>query len=392
MTAEECRCCEIYDRPRFPWRGSLLDTGRHFFDKEFVKKYIDILAFHKFNRFHFHLTEDQGWRIEIKKYPQLTEQGAYRRENGSVYGGYFTRQDIKEIVAYAKERHIMVIPEIDMPGHCYSALSVFPELSCSGGPFVQEARWGVYKDVYCAGNEKVYSFLQDVLDEIIDLFDSPYIHIGGDECPKDQWSQCPRCQDMIKRNGLAGVNKLQSYFIRRIQKYLASKNKTIIGWDEIMTGGLPDNAVVQIWHGDGIDKSVECAKSGNKMIMSPQFHCYLNHPYEILPLNMFYDYEPIANVLEPGVKEKLEENVLGIEACVWTEYIPNESEFNFKVFPRLFGLAEVAWSQGSNKDYKDYQLRLKKHIDVFRKLFDIDCDMHKRFEYHLKRLRELYDV
>ena len=235
----------IEDKPRFPWRGMLLDCGRHFMDKEFVKRYVDLLAYHKMNRLHWHLTEDQGWRIEIKKYPKLTEVGAWREyEDGTVYGGFYTQDDVREIVAYAKSRFVTVVPEIEMPGHSVAALAAYPEFSCTGGPFEVETQWGVHKDVYCAGNDRTFKFLEDVLEEVMTLFDSPYIHIGGDECPKDRWKQCPKCQGRIKVEGLKDEHELQSYFIKRMERFLSSKGRRLIGWDEILEGGLAPAATV----------------------------------------------------------------------------------------------------------------------------------------------------
>jgi len=240
----------IVDKPRFQWRGMNFDCCRHFMTKEFVKRYIDLLAYHKMNIFHWHLTEDQGWRIEIKKYPKLTSVGAWRTEaDGTVYGGFYTQEDIKEVVAYAAERFVNVVPEIEMPGHSVAALAAYPQLSCTGGPFKVETNWGVFKDIYCVGNDSTFIFMQDVLDEVVALFPFKYIHIGGDEAPKYRWENCPKCQKRQKVEKLAHVEELQRYFISRIARYLETKNRSIIGWDEILEGGIPDLATVQSWRG-----------------------------------------------------------------------------------------------------------------------------------------------
>jgi hexosaminidase len=299
----------ISDKPRFPWRGMHLDVGRHYFDKEFIKKYIDLLAMHKMNKFHWHLTEDQGWRIEIKKYPRLTEISSVRQEtmgDGKPYGGYYTQKDIKEIVKYAEDRFITIIPEIEMPGHSVAVLAAYPEFACTDGPFEVATEWGIHKDVYCAGNEKTFQFLEDVLTEVIDLFPSKYIHIGGDECPKDRWKECTKCQARIKNKGLKDEHELQSYFIKRIEKLLSLKGKNLIGWDEILEGGLAPQATVMSWR--GIKGGVAAAQQNHDVIMSPTSHCYfdyfqgspLNEPTAFggyLPISKVYSYEPIFQLV-----------------------------------------------------------------------------------------------
>jgi hexosaminidase len=243
-------CVEIVDKPRFPWRGMLLDCCRHFMSKDFVKEYIDLLAYHKMNILHWHLTEDQGWRIEIKGYPKLTEVGGWRTyEDGIRYGGFYTQDEIREVVEYARRRYVQVIPEIELPGHSVASLAAYPEHSCTGGPFSVETNWGVHKDVYCAGKEQTFQFLEDVLTEVIELFPAPYVHVGGDECPKDRWKGCTDCQARIAAEGLKDEHELQSYFIRRIEKFLLSKGRRLIGWDEILEGGLDPGAPVQWWRG-----------------------------------------------------------------------------------------------------------------------------------------------
>ncbi|MFT7619256.1 MAG: hexosaminidase [Planctomycetota bacterium] len=331
-------CLVIEDEPRFSWRGMLLDCGRHFMDKDFVKRYIDLLAFHKMNRLHWHLTEDQGWRIEIKKYPRLTEVGAWRTyDDKSTYGGFYTQEDVKEIVAYAKARFITVVPEIEMPGHSVAALAAYPELSCSGGPFEVETQWGVHKDVYCAGNERTFNFLEDVLLEVMDLFDSPFIHIGGDECPKDRWHECEKCQARIKNENLKDEHELQSWFIRRIEKFLARHDRRLIGWDEILEGGLAPAATVQSWR--GMKGAIAAATTGHDAIVSPTSHAYFDYDIDTTDLRQVYGFEPIP----PELTTEQAKHILGGECNMWTERAPQET-IDSKVFPRILAMAEVLWS------------------------------------------------
>lgn len=377
------KCSEINDYPRFAWRGLHLDVCRHFMPKEFVLKYLDYMALHKLNRFHFHLTEDQGWRIEIKKYPELTTVGSFRSEtlvghgakssifDGVPHMGFYTQEDIKEIVRYAAERYITVVPEIEMPGHALAALASYPHLGCTGGPYKVATKWGVFDDVMCAGKESTFEFLENVLDEVIDLFPSELIHIGGDECPKTRWKECPLCQERIKSNGLKDEHELQSYFIGRIEKYLNSKGRQIIGWDEILEGGLAPNAAVMSWRGE--KGGIEAAKMKHNVVMSPGSHCYFDH-YQFDPqteplaiggftnLAKVYSYEPVPKELA------LEEQkyIMGAQANVWTEYIPNPEHAEYMVFPRVAALAEVVWSQKDKKEYKDF----KRRLDILVKLYD----------------------
>ncbi|MBU0616882.1 MAG: family 20 glycosylhydrolase, partial [Planctomycetes bacterium] len=349
---------------RYRWRGMLLDCGRHFMTKDFVKRYIDLLAYHKMNVLHWHLTEDQGWRIEIKKHPKLTEIGAWRGEGDERYGGFYTREDVKEIVEYAKSRYIAVVPEIEMPGHSLGALAAYPELSCTGGPFKVATRWGVHSEVYCAGNDKVFEFLQDVLSEVIELFPSEFIHIGGDECPKERWQACVKCQARIKTEGLKDEHELQSYFIRRIEKFLNSKGRRLIGWDEILDGGLAPNATVQSWR--GMRGAIAAATAGHDVISSPTSHCYLDYaqwraPGEptwmgFIDLKTCYSFEPTPTELTPEQAK----HVLGLEGNMWTEHAP-QARVDWQVFPRLCALAEVGWSPKGKRDWKDFQKRLKAH-------------------------------
>lgn len=369
--------CEIIDEPRFGYRGMHLDVGRHWFPVETVKKYIDILALHKMNTFHWHLTEDQGWRIEIKKYPELTTRGAYRNEtiighagrrpmvfDGERYGGFYTQEEVKEVVAYAADRFIRVIPEIEMPGHSLAALAAYPELSCTGGPFQVGTRWGVYEDVYCAGKEETFTFLQDVLDEVIALFPCEYIHIGGDECPKTRWKRCQLCQQRIEAEGLKDENELQSYFIKRIEKFLISRDRHLIGWDEILEGGLAPEATVMSWR--GVAGGIEAAKQGHDVIMSPTTYAYLDYyqsepegqPLAIggyLPLEKVYSFDPRFDELTP------EENkhILGLQGNVWTEYIATPEYLEYMAFPRALAIAETGWTPSSKKDFEEFLVRLE---------------------------------
>jgi hexosaminidase len=355
-------CVEIEDQPRYAWRGSLLDCCRHFFDKEFVKKYIDLLAMHKMNVLHWHLTEDQGWRIEIKKYPKLTEIGAWRDENGKKYGGFYSQKDVKEIVAYATERHVRVVPEIEMPGHAMAALAAYPEYSCTGGPFKVQTGWGVFADVYCAGNDKTFEFLQDVLTEVFELFPSKYIHIGGDESPKSVWEKCPKCQDRIKAEGLKNEHELQSYFIRRAEKFLNENGRSLIGWDEILEGGLAPNATVQSWR--GIGGGIASAQQGHDVIMSPTSHCYLDSPYTSLSTERVYSYEPTPAEL----KEEQAKHVLGVEGNLWAEWMNTSRDVESKAFPRLSALSEVAWSNKTNRDWTKFRSRLEVQLKRLKRL------------------------
>jgi hexosaminidase len=387
---------QITDSARFVYRGLHLDVGRHFFDVDFIKKYIDIIASYKLNTFHWHLTEDQGWRIEIKKYPKLTQIGAYR--NGTItgrypgkgndnkdYGGFYTQEEIKEVVAYAAERFVTVIPEIELPGHSSAAIAAYPSLSCFPNKptaipinmvslksvkqeqqenrikLVQET-WGVFDDVFCAGKDSTFIFLQDVLDEVIALFPSTYIHIGGDECPKTFWKQCSLCQKRIKENNLKDEHALQSYFIQRIEKYLNSKGKQIIGWDEILEGGLAPNATVMSWRGE--QGGIDAAKEKHNVIMTPGNWCYFDHNESAkndsvtiggyLPVEKVYGYEPIPATLATDQTKY----ILGAQANVWTEYMDNTSKVEYMILPRLSAISEVLWTSKDKKSWKDFEPRL----------------------------------
>jgi hexosaminidase len=385
----------INDSPRFSYRGMHLDVCRHFFPVSFIKKYIDYLAYHKLNTFHWHLTEDQGWRIEIKKYPLLTSVGGFR--NGTIighypgkgsdntpYGGFYTQEQIKEVVRYAADRYIEVIPEIEMPGHgsaaiaAYSWLSCFPEKptaiaanmiskksmdeQANGRIKLVQETWGVFDDVFCAGKDSTFTFLQNVIDEVVTLFPSKYFHIGGDECPKTHWKICPNCQKRMKDNGLKDEHELQSYFVQRMEKYLNSKGKTLIGWDEILEGGLAPNAVVMSWRGEA--GGIAAAKQKHMVIMTPGNPVYFDHSQSqkedsltiggYNPLERVYAYDPLPKELGPADAKY----ILGAQANVWTEYIAYPSKVEYQVFPRMAALSEVLWSPKSKRNWSDFQKRL----------------------------------
>ena len=344
----------IHDFPRFEWRGMLLDCCRHFIDKNFVKRYIDLLAYHKMNVLHWHLTEDQGWRIVIDKYPKLTEIGAWRAgKDGSPYGGFYTKEDIQEVLDYAAERHITVVPEIELPGHSTAALAAYPHLSCTGGPFEVETDWGVFKDIYCAGNDSVFGFLEDVLTEVMELFPSKYIHIGGDEVPKYRWEHCIKCQNRIAAEDLHDEHELQSYFIKRIEKFLNKNGRQLIGWDEILEGGLAPSATVQSWR--GMEGGIAAAKSGHDAIMSPTSHCYFDYGLDATDLQEVYSFDPIPSSLT----EEEAKHILGGECNMWTERAPQET-IDSKVFPRILAMSEALWSK-AEKDYPNFYERVQKH-------------------------------
>jgi len=372
----------IEDKPRFPYRGMHLDVCRHMFPLEFIKKYIDLLAMYKFNTFHWHLTEDQGWRIEIKKYPKLTEIAAYRdstlighyrdkphKWDGEKYGGYYTQEEVKEIVHYAATRFITIIPEIEMPGHSLAALAAYPELACTGGPFRPTTLWGVFEDVYCP-KEETFEFLEGVLTEVMELFPGEYIHIGGDECPKTRWAACDACQQLMKKEGLETEAELQSYFIRRIEKYLNKNDRKLIGWDEILEGGLSPNATVMSWR--GTEGGIAAAKQGHDAIMSPGSHCYFDHyqadpesqPHAIgglITLKKVYLYEPVPEELTDDQAK----HILGAQGNVWTEYIPTPEQVEYMILPRMAALAEVNWSRPEKKNWADFQKRIKHHFKIY---------------------------
>jgi hexosaminidase len=350
----ELPCAEISDHPAFAWRGLNLDCVRHFISKEYIKRTIDVMALYRMNVLHLHLTDDQGWRLEIKKYPKLTEIGAWRESGGKKYGGYYTQDDMKEIIAYAARRRILIVPEIEMPGHAQAAIASYPNLSCTGKPIGVSTRWGIHKDVFCAGKEETFSFLHDVLDEVIELFPSPYIHVGGDECLTLQWKRCPHCRKRMRDEGIADEKALQGYFIGRIASYVTSKGKTIIGWDEIIEGGLPEDAIVQSWRGFG--GAEFAASSGRDTIVSPTSHCYFDYGLTYTNLEKVYSFSPIPRMLPLGD----ESHILGSEACMWTEFVPEET-IDHMLYPRLLALSEALWTHPHTKDFNEFIARLRAH-------------------------------
>ena len=377
------QCVTIKDEPQFKYRGMHLDVGRHMFSVNFIKKYIDALAMLKMNTFHWHLTEDQGWRIEIKKYPKLQEVSAFRDEtlvghysdqphqfDGKRYGGFYTQDEIKDVIAYAQKRHVTVIPEIELPGHSQAAIAAYPELGCTGKQVDVAKKWGVFEEIYCSKDD-TFNFLEDVLDEVIALFPSEYIHIGGDEAPKTRWKTCDECQNRIKEEGLKDEHELQNYFITRIEKYLNSKGKQIIGWDEILEGGLAPNATVMSWR--GINGAVEAAKQHHNVVMTPTSHCYFdyyqsdndNEPLAIggfLPLEKVYSFNPIPEDLT----QEEAQYVLGAQGNIWTEYIPTKEQVEYMAFPRMLAMSEVVWTKNENKNYENFVDR----VEHFNKRLD----------------------
>ncbi len=395
------KCVVIKDAPRFAYRGMHLDVSRHFWSVDEVKRYLDVMQVHKLNRFHWHLTDDQGWRIEIKKYPRLTEKGAVRKEtlvghlqpkdnvfDGTPYGEglFYTQDQIREVVAYAAARGITVIPEIDLPGHMVAALACYPELGCTSGPYEVWPMWGVADDVLCPGNEKTFEFIENVLSEVADLFPSEYIHIGGDECPKVRWEKCPKCQARIKALGLEADERhsaeyfLQSYVTERVEAFLATRGKRIIGWDEILEGKLAPDATVMSWR--GISGGLEAARLGHDAIMTPNSYLYFDYyqsdnqdaePLAIggyLPVSKVYSYEPF----EEGMTEEEKSHIIGVQANLWTEYITTESQLEYMLLPRLAALSEVQWCQPQNKNW-----------ERFEDCVDDVCDIYDQMGYNYAR-------
>jgi len=375
----------IVDRPRFAWRGAHLDVGRHFMPKEFVKKYIDLIALQKMNTFHWHLTEDQGWRLEIRKYPRLTEVGAWRtqtvvgRQNsktdsttwqfdGQRHGGFYTQDDAREIVAYARERFVNVVPEIEMPGHALAAIAAYPELGVTGQPADVGTRWGVYANIFNADSSTV-RFMQDVLTEVMELFPSQFIHVGGDEADKALWKTSPRIQERIRELGLKDEHELQSWFIQQMDTFLTAHKRRLVGWDEILEGGLAPGATVMSWR--GTQGGIDAARAGHDVIMAPTSHTYLDYyqsqntggePLAIggfLPLQTVYSFEPVPSELEPQYRA----HILGGQGQIWTEYLPGPKQVEYMAFPRLTAIAEVLWTKPERKDYRDFLTRLSVHLE-----------------------------
>ncbi len=365
-------CVSITDRPQYRWRGMHLDVSRHFFPKEFIFKMLDAMAMHKLNTFHWHLTDDQGWRIEIKKYPELTSIGAWRDQtlvghgsetpwvyDGLRYGGYYTQEDVREVVEYARRLHINVLPEIEMPGHAVAALQAYPGLSCTGGPVPPFNRWGVSEDVFCAGKEETFELLTGVLEEVAELFPYEYIHIGGDECPKVRWQECDLCQKRIKDNNLKDEHELQSYFIRRIEAFLSLKGKKIIGWDEILEGGIAENAAVMSWRGHS--GGIQAANMGHDVVMTPHTFVYLDYYQskynEPLAIGGMLDMKKVysIDIMPAEIEEGKRKHIIGAQANVWAEYMPDPRHVEYMVFPRLAALAEALWTPRESLDYDDFR-------------------------------------
>lgn len=378
-------CVKIQDVPRFTWRGMHLDICRHFFGPDDIKRYIDYLARNKCNTFHLHLTEDQGWRIEIKKYPKLQSVAAWRKGTDSHallpdgtpgpgddcrYGGFLTQDQVRELVAYAAERFITIVPEIDIPGHCVAAIAAYPELSCSGKAAKVSTQWGIMKNILCAGKEKPYTFMENVLKEVMDLFPSKWIHIGGDEAPKGNWEKCPRCQKRIHDEGLADEAELQSYFTRRIATFLQEHGREVIGWDEILEGGLPKSIDVMAWRKH--QYTIDAARAGHTTVAAVNSYGYFNCRQELgagpganyiprpgigLPLSQTFSFEPTE-----GIGAKYKKNVIGVQGSIWTEYIPTWPDVEYLLFPRLLAMAEVAWSPKKKVPFNQFTSRAKKHV------------------------------
>lgn len=391
----------VYDFPRFGYRAALFDVGRYFYSTDFIKRFIDILALHNINYFHWHLTEDQGWRIEIKKYPLLTEIGSMRKEtlvghlrddvphqfDGTPHGGFYTQDEIRDIVKYAQERYITVIPEVDLPGHMLAALAAYPNLGCTGGSYEVATKWGVFEDVLCMGKESTYQFLEDVFSEVVDLFPSEYIHIGGDECPKVRWEECPDCQHMIAELGLksdgnrTAEQKLQSYAMARVEKFLKEKGRRVIAWEEILDGGIAEDPIVMSWLKE--ESGAEAAKKGYDVIMTPHKEVYIdyyqwedkeNEPLAIggfIPLERVYNFEPVPAELDDEQKK----HIIGTQVNLWTEYVSDPKHAEYMLLPRLAAISEVQWSDASKKDYDPFVLRLKNLYD-FYDLYNYNAARH----------------
>lgn len=375
-------CCYIEDRPRYAYRGLMLDVGRHFYPVSFIKKFIELIALHKMNVFHWHLTDDQGWRIEIKKYPKLTQIGSQRKEtmlghysdqkyDGKPYGGFYTQDEIREVVKFAQEHFVTVIPEIEMPGHASAALAAYPEFGNNPDKIYQVGtKWGVHEDVF-APKEETFRFLENILTEVIDLFPSQYIHIGGDECPKNQWKESRFCQDLIRNEKLKDEHELQSYFIRRIDKFITSKGRKMIGWDEILEGGISPNATIMSWQ--GTEGGISAARQHHDAVMTPGNFCYLDH-YQadaktqpiaiggITTLEETYSYNPTPSNLTSNEGN----HILGVQGNVWTEYMPTSAYVEYMTFPRAIALAEVGWTPQNLKNADDF----KKRLDIHKKRLD----------------------
>lgn len=364
-TAWTIPAVRIQDQPRFRWRGLMLDVARHFFNKDEVKTFLDLMAQHKLNTFHWHLVDDQGWRIEIKRFPKLTQSGAWRERDvwfgttypaDKPYGGFFTHDDIRELVAYAKARYITIVPEVEMPSHSGAALTAYPELSCTGQP----------ANVFCAGKDATFEFLEGVLAEVFDVFPGQYVHIGGDEALKDNWKNCPKCQARIRQEGLKDEHELQSYFIRHIEQFFGARHRTLIGWDEILEGGLAKSAVVMSWR--SMDGGITAANAGQDAVMTPHNYCYFDYPQAAAgeprgwgsasPLRNTYSFEPVP----PQIAADKVKHILGAGANLWTEFVPHFTHAQYMVYPRACAMAEVTWTDPKLKDWTDFRNRLEVHL------------------------------
>jgi hexosaminidase len=366
-------CIEIEDKPRFKWRGVMLDVSRHFQEIETIKHLLDIMVFMKMNVFHWHLTDDQGWRIEIEKYPRLTKVGASRKDTkigshlgkkyrGKSHQGFYSKEDIQEIVDYAQKRFITIIPEIEMPGHSISAIASYPELSCRKEPVDVAIKPGIYSNIFCAGQEETFTFLEDILEEVINLFSSKIIHIGGDEVPKRKWKDCSRCKERMKVENINKVQSLHHYFTDSIVSFLKSKGKRTMGWNEILHKDIEKEVIIQWWRMNKKQVISHIQKTGN-VVVSRFFRYYLDYNYIVTPLRKTYSFEPIPK----NLSEEYHRNILGVEATIWTEWIPTIERLEWQVFPRLFAIAETGWSQRKRKDYKDFVKRLhhlSKRLDI----------------------------
>ena len=391
----EITCIEIEDYPRFKWRGLMLDVCRHFFDVNEIKKLLDVMALQKLNTFHWHLTEDQGWRIEIKKYPKLTEIGSKRKEtqlkntrskiyDGIPHEGFYTQEEIKDVIAYAQNLFITIVPEIEIPGHSQAAIAAYPEFSCFGEKFEVCTKFGVIRIVYCPGKEKVFQFWRDVLDEVIELFPSKIIHTGGDECPKERWEKCPDCQAKIKKEGLKDEEDLQVYVTNSLASYLASKGRRLMGWNEILDDGLELNAVCHYWTG-GDNKIIDHIKKGRDVVVSRSSHLYLNSSYKGMPLKKTYSYEPMLE----GLNKEDEKHILGMEAPLWAEWVPDNDTLEWQIFPRLTAAAETSWTQKNLKNFDDFKLRLsdfEKRLSILSINYAPESEQNPTFISKIKKL------
>ncbi len=371
-------CLRIQDRPRFGWRGMHLDVARHFFDVDFVKRYIDLIALHRMNRFHWHLTDDQGWRVEVPEFPRLTQVGAWRDESprpgrpwqgdGQPHGGAYSQDEIREVVAYAAERFVQVVPEIELPGHAQAALAAYPHLSCNGRVHRVRTRWGISKELFCLGNDQTLAFVDQVLDSLLPLFPGEFVHLGGDECPQARWRSCPRCQARMRAQGLKNERQLHRWFLQRMAGFLAERGRRLVGWDEILTPGLPRQAVVMAWRGTG--RGLSAARAGHDVVLCPTSHCYFDYYQslrflreppafpKLLPLWRVYAFEPVPKRLSAQRRQR----ILGLQGNLWTEFVPTPAQAEYMALPRMAALAEVAWAPRGQRSWKDFRARLPGHL------------------------------